>query len=337
MADWVDSIVSELRRRGKDLVSLDTPDNQDGVSIANDIAAGFTPGVGTAMSLRDYERARRDGDYLGMGLSAVGMIPMAAGMTKGINSLRKTTKAADKTVDALRAYPRGKALTTAQKNAVEMLDLPPNNSSMDRARAMGFDMDYNALHGTAAAKDFKSFKAGKDGVDELGKGIYFTNRPEYANTWAQTLQDGRVMPSMVKKGDYFDLENSPDFVDLATRTQERMKAGVQMNKDPNLDSLMKTWANSDPEFFASHLKNQWRTGQNDVLERAGYVGSQTSGYQQVPGQRVIFNPANIRSRFAAFDPAKADSTDILAGTAATAITLPAILEALRNKEQLETQ
>lgn len=40
---------------------------------------------------------------------------------------------------------------------------------------------------------------------------------------------------------------------------------------------------------------------------------------------VIFDPSNIRSRFAAFDPARAKEADILAGLGAAAVTTPAAL------------
>lgn len=95
MASWVDSIVNALRERGDKFMSLDTPEDQDGYDIAADIAAGFVPGVGTATSARDFERARREGDKTGMALSAIGMIPLAGGVTKGIQAARKGKKGAE--------------------------------------------------------------------------------------------------------------------------------------------------------------------------------------------------------------------------------------------------
>lgn len=95
MAGMIDSIIAELRRRGDNFTSLDKPKDQDWYDIGTDLLAGFTPGLGTATAARDYERARRDGDYLGMGLSAIGMIPVAGGVTKGINTIRKARTAKD--------------------------------------------------------------------------------------------------------------------------------------------------------------------------------------------------------------------------------------------------
>lgn len=78
--------------------SLDTPQDMTAAETAVDIAAGFVPGIGTAQSARDFERARREGDKLGMGLSAVGMIPVVGGVVK------PARKAVDPLAEMLRKY-----------------------------------------------------------------------------------------------------------------------------------------------------------------------------------------------------------------------------------------
>lgn len=90
------AIINELRRRGANMVSLDTPQDQDLSEILTDIGAGFLPVVGTAQAGRDFERARREGDILGMGLSGLGMIPVVGGVTRGVNKLRKGVKNVDR-------------------------------------------------------------------------------------------------------------------------------------------------------------------------------------------------------------------------------------------------
>jgi len=52
------------------------PDESLG-DTATQLGAGFIPGVGQAMALRDMTRAYKDNDYLGMGLSAASLIPGA--------------------------------------------------------------------------------------------------------------------------------------------------------------------------------------------------------------------------------------------------------------------
>lgn len=76
------SVIDELRRRGENIVSLDSPNDSDLVDTGIDIGAGFLPYVGTALSARDFERARREGDALGMGLSTLGMVPVVGGIPR---------------------------------------------------------------------------------------------------------------------------------------------------------------------------------------------------------------------------------------------------------------
>lgn len=94
------ALIAALRDRARKFVSLDTPEDADLADTAIDIGAGFLPVVGTAQAGRDFERARREGDALGMGLAGLGMVPVVGGVTKGISKLRKGAKAADKAADA---------------------------------------------------------------------------------------------------------------------------------------------------------------------------------------------------------------------------------------------
>jgi len=96
------SIIAALRDRARKYVSLDTPEDADLGDMAIDIATGFLPVVGTAQAGRDFERARREGDKLGMGLSSLAAIPVVGGVAKAANKARKGEKAAEETVKALR-------------------------------------------------------------------------------------------------------------------------------------------------------------------------------------------------------------------------------------------
>jgi len=96
------AVINALRDRGRKFVSLDNPQDSDLGDLAIDIGAGFLPVVGTATAGRDFERARREGDKLGMALSSIGMIPVVGGVTAGVNKLRKGAKAAEEATPALR-------------------------------------------------------------------------------------------------------------------------------------------------------------------------------------------------------------------------------------------
>lgn len=96
------AVINALRDRARKFVSLDTPADADLVDTAQDIGYGFVPVLGQALATRDYERARREDDKLGMLLSAAGMLPIAGGVPLAINKARKGGKAVDETVKALR-------------------------------------------------------------------------------------------------------------------------------------------------------------------------------------------------------------------------------------------
>lgn len=98
------------------LLSLDNPKSMTAGETAADLAAGFVPGVGTALSARDFERARREDDVLGMGLSGLGMIPVVGGATRaanralrGADALAEVAKAAPKEQKMLQGFYRGYA------------------------------------------------------------------------------------------------------------------------------------------------------------------------------------------------------------------------------------
>ena len=96
-------IVSALRNRARKFVSLDTPEDADLGDMAVDIGAGFVPVVGTATSGRDFERARREGDKLGMVLSAAGMVPVVGGVAGAANKARNGEKIARMSAEEARA------------------------------------------------------------------------------------------------------------------------------------------------------------------------------------------------------------------------------------------
>lgn len=96
-------------------ISLDTPEMSTGETVA-DIAAGFVPGVGTALSARDFERSRREGSLLGMGLSGLGMIPIVGGVTRGVSKAVKAGAKAEKA-----AAPASAAFKATTPEHVAML------------------------------------------------------------------------------------------------------------------------------------------------------------------------------------------------------------------------
>lgn len=94
---------AELRRRLEQMMSLNEPQNVDAIDVIGDVGAGFVPGLGQAQAVRDFERARRESDTLGMGLSTLAGVPVIGGVAKAANVARKAGKLQDIAEGAVQA------------------------------------------------------------------------------------------------------------------------------------------------------------------------------------------------------------------------------------------
>ena len=71
--------------------------------LGTEVAASFVPGLNIAQALRDYKKAAKENKYVDMGLSALGLVPGAAGVTKAMlfaGALRKDLQLARGTAPA---------------------------------------------------------------------------------------------------------------------------------------------------------------------------------------------------------------------------------------------
>lgn len=66
---------------GRRLVSLDEPQDMGAADVTADVIAGFTP-LQYPQAARDFERARRESDPLGMGLATLSAAPVVGGLVK---------------------------------------------------------------------------------------------------------------------------------------------------------------------------------------------------------------------------------------------------------------
>jgi len=87
--DFIDVDWDRLRKWAEPLYSLDIPESLEGDQLAAEVAAGFTPGVGTAQGVRDLVRGLRAGDPMEIGLGALGLVPFMGGVTKAVRGARK--------------------------------------------------------------------------------------------------------------------------------------------------------------------------------------------------------------------------------------------------------
>lgn len=325
------------------MVSLDTPEDADLVDAGADIAAGFIPGVGSALGARDVVRGYREGDPIGMALGAAGMIPVVGGASRAVSK-------------ALRRAPQDEALETARKNAVKMLGLPENNTAMDRARAMGFTPAY---HGTADdVQRIDPSKFGSStGAQSAKKAFWAVDDPTTARGYAEYAASDAKVKRVLDAADKAQMRGDWNKYDDLVRQAEELESVFAKNplQGQNIMPLMLR-ANKgvrgvemdakgaefvDLEGGVNKLLNEAVKGKRDLAVIRNL--SDDVGRNNRPATHyAAINPSIVRSRFAAFDPARVNENDLLgradprllaiiAGGGLTGLTV----NALRNKRNEE--
>jgi hypothetical protein len=243
------------------------------------------------------------------------------------------------------------------------LGLPATNTAMDRAKAMGFDTSTTKYHGTNA--DINAFdysKTGK-GQDQWGSGFYFTDRPSTANAYVNPLnvaEGGNVYPVYTKIEN--PLKYDPTSIalqkDISQSPLTKKEIKDLITKSPNLDDALWNWgdwasegknkvindavnAYYNPKSFSlqtlNSINNDFYSGIpkafNENAKKAMGKDALKVGFESGETFDVMWNPSNIRSVNAAFDPFRRNEPDILAGVAAAPAGLLAIDEEKPKKKR----
>lgn len=233
---------------------------------------------------------------------------------------------------------RTEAFKIAQKNAalpVEKggLGLPKDNTAADRAKAMGFDVD--AYHGTQ--NDFQIIDPEKFGQSKalLGEAFYSSTGTKRPHSYIGPEKQGQIMPVSVKSEGMIDLTKpiGQDGLSKIAKVMEDAGAKVRLRDGDLLVEMGEKSAFIDGyspfDFGLKRLKEGFGVeNMTNILKEAGYsgvIGPEGAGTQVL----AHYKPSAIRSRFAAFDPARAESADILAANP----ELMGLLGAARQKEE----
>ena len=159
------------------------------------------------------------------------------------------------------------------------LDLPADNTAMDRARAMGWDTD--AYHGSPLPD---AAEAGNLKISYPEEAVFLADEPFNANAYARSARypvkrkpQPNVIPVLIKS-------KNMDLYEFGGRQKDR-------GFEPYIDAAKR--AEKDGVIF------------NDIIDEPAYGGNVIA----------ILDPKNIRSRFAAFDPFNRESSNLLATTA----------------------
>jgi hypothetical protein len=158
-----------------------------------------------------------------------------------------------------------------------------------RARRMGFDVDTPLYHGTVG--DFDAFDPAAFGstsnADSAGAGVWLATDPRTANHYADI--GGNMYRTRTPRA---ERDKGPSVLPVYARVQNPMR---------HVD------------------EGRRRTRRySDVIAEAKEKGHDAvifeNTFDPVPNttNMVVFDPRNIRSRFAAFDPEEVNSSDLLA-------------------------
>jgi len=235
------------------------------------------------------------------------------------------------------SMPHGQLSDTSSPPAL------PNDTAarMGRANQLGFDVDHTWYHVTD--KDFLAFKnkgvernTDPDAAHLARLGTWVSNRPDRVHASAG---GDRTMPLLVRHGDYVgaraeDLYNAGTLRNLFDMARERgFKASLQKKgykgvriRDEEFSGLgpadLNAEVNRAADAYNAAVKpinrgnatpdelQTFRDAQaalNEVSERLS-----DARLRERVTSAVIFDPKDIRSKFAAFDPAKSDSANLLA-------------------------
>lgn len=217
-----------------------------------------------------------------------------------------------------RQYPQSEALELARLNAIRLLGLHEHNTPEERARAMGFvtapsKQEYHGARGELLG-DVNPAKS------DLG---FHTGTPEQANqrlkAFAIRPQDypegANILPLMVSR--YANLIPLKD-----TGSFHADSVALQLAKKKLMDTVK-------ARRIVKDIDENWNKREaydqqmRDILAQHGYHGGKYQNEQEGSGQSKVFtDPSVLRSRFAAFDPARAHEAGLSYADGGSAKTKP---------------
>lgn len=233
-------------------------------------------------------------------------------------------------------YPQEEALRLAQQRAALPMEqgglgLPVGNTPMDRAKAMGFDI--NAFHGSKdpSIMAFDPSMAGKSTSNAFDQNIWATSSPEVARGYSLNTNQFSSIPqaqeiksnidSLKKK--YSEAYQSGKFDEMDT-LREQINTAQNQSQDLYKSFLRGEIASEGSTIYPLMMRSSelmpyeaegknWMRVNRQAIEQAnerGYGGVNIKNVSDntqasdkiISDTYATENPDLIRSRFAAFDP-----------------------------------
>jgi hypothetical protein len=234
------------------------------------------------------------------------------------------------TVGSVGKKAAGKA-ASAMERKLEMTEA----ARMQRAQEMGFDTNKTYFHGTKQPFEGHGFDPEKI---KQGRAIFVTEDPKFANkfsggTWNERLADyddagANILPLLVNPKKAFDPDNIKHMAALKEAVLPRFEkrwAEVYPNDTKKQAEMVQVSLDAIDGSYPSLEKDYVL----DAIQKAGFDSYHV--YESGRKNLAIFDPAQVRSKFAAFDPKQAKSGNLSAGIAG-ATGAGALLLNEKNKE-----
>ena len=214
-----------------------------------------------------------------------------------------------------------------QLGAVGVKDLPMDEASrMARAREMG-DIGEDLYHGTD--RDFPAFGIANRGDATKAKSAraatWLVDDPSTASGYADYAAKDAQVQKLIDASYAAERRNDWDKANDLMRQAEELEQELFTNPQNGqlvmplrakgnfmeFDAEGATWGDLDDNTINDLIKDAKRGGY-DGLKVLNLVDEAQYGVDNPATHYAVFDPKNIRSRFAKFDPTKKDSADLLA-------------------------
>jgi len=209
-------------------------------------------------------------------------------------------------------------------------------SRMARAKEQGFDTDTPYYHGTNA--DFDKFKkdtrGNATGSKSAKKAFFFSDSPRTAQSYAHNTAVNVPVQNIIKQADEAGNRGDWDGYDALLEKAEDLEKSLNANRAngqniiptylPGTDDLreINMRGRSFDDFGVSdEIDEHLTSAQRDGLKGVRFSQlNDSAGLSNDPSNHIaMFDPSNIRSVNAMFDPAKKDSSNLLASAAGAGI------------------
>jgi hypothetical protein len=317
--------------------------------MLTEIAAGFHPVIGPVLSAKDFEEARGEDNYLGMGLAALGMIPVVGGAIKGYNRLVKPILR-DREIEQrmVREYgkiPKGQPIPEGYMGGPAPREPKLTDpSEIARLSDPRFQTNYareftHNLYHSSPSPDIQSFNPGPNRRYEatvspsarlkydLGESHRYNDPTTFVSNSAEHSSK-HYLPK-----DYDFTGNTPVGIGFPDKT--KYQPGATMYPvSANLGKLFDFDAPEAPKVVDSFLNSLKDVGILDAraikarildgdlqaiespafrnfLKENGYDSFSVGKAGQPVKNYGIFDPSRIRGKYAEFNPEQAASADIM--------------------------